>query len=86
MLQNPFPCKGFSEGEHGSDTSSLFDLQHTWLPLRGLAHNNGASFECLLSDTQCAKDERCFQAQLMPVGSPEPTSYGVGGPEIPLRY
>lgn len=23
---------------------------------------------------------------LMPVGSPKPTTYGVGGPEIPLEY
>lgn len=84
MLQNLFLCKGSSEGEHGSDTSSLFDLQHTWLPLRGLAHNNGASFEYLLS--HCAEADRCLQAQLMPVGNPEPTNYGVGGPEIPPRY
>lgn len=83
-MENLFLCKGFSEQEHDFDTSLLFDLQPSWLPLRELAHNNGASFECLLS--HCAELDRCFQAQLMTVGSPKPTSCGVGGPEIPLGF
>lgn len=62
--------------------SSLFDLQRAWLPVAGLAHNDAASFERLLS--HCAEADRCFQAQLMPVGSPEPMGCGVGGPGIPL--
>lgn len=69
MLENLFLCKGFSEREHGSDTSLLFDLQHSWLPLRGLAHNNGASFECLLS--HCAEADRCSQAQFNACREPQ---------------
>lgn len=39
-------------------------------------HNDAASFVCLLS--HCAEADRCFQAQLMPVGSPEPAGCSVG--------
>jgi len=45
-------------------------------------HNDAASFVCLLS--HCAEADRCFQAQLMPVGSPEPAGCSVGGPGILL--
>lgn len=48
--------------------SSLFDLQHAWLPVGGLTHNDAASFECLLS--HCAEADRCIQAQLMPSAAP----------------
>lgn len=61
--------------------SSLFDLGHAWLSIGELTHNEAASSARLLSHH--AEADRCFQAQLMPVGSPEPTGCGVGGPGIP---
>lgn len=62
--------------------SSLFDLWHAWLPFGELTHNDAASFQHLLSHR--AEADRCFQAQLMPVSSPEPTGCGVRGPGTPL--
>lgn len=76
------PQRLFGEGAGLRRMSSLFDLWRAWLPVGGLAHNDAASFERLLSHR--AEADRCFQAQLMPVSSPEPRGCGVGGPGIPL--